>query len=107
MTTQSLDRYIVATPGTLGGKARIAGRRISIEDIAIWHLRLGKTVDEICAEYDLSLAEVHAALAYYYDHQTEIQPQINEGDAFLKALRDSSPSKLAKRLERRQYVRWL
>ena len=107
MTTQSLDRYIVANPGTLGGKARIAGRRISIEDIAIWHLRLGKTVDEICAEYDLSLAEVHAALAYYYDHQTEIERQINEGDAFLKALRDSSPSKLAKRLERRQYVRWL
>jgi hypothetical protein len=42
MTTQSLDRYIVATPGTLGGKARIAGRRISIEDIAICHLRLAK-----------------------------------------------------------------
>jgi uncharacterized protein (DUF433 family) len=102
MTTQSLDRYIVATPGTLGGKARIAGRRISIEDIAIWHLRLGKTVDEICAEYDLSLAEVHAALAYYYDHQAEIERQINEGDAFLKALRDSSPSKLAKRLAERR-----
>ena len=102
MTAQSLDRYIVATPDTLGGKARIAGRRISVEDIAIWHLRLGKTVDEICAEYDLSLAEVHAALAYYYDHQAEIERQINEGDAFLKALRDSSPSKLAKRLAERR-----
>ena len=98
MTTESLDRYI----GTLGGKARIAGRRISIEDIAIWKLRLGKTVDEICAEYDLSLAEVHAALAYYYDHQAEIERQINEGDAFLKALRESSPSKLAKRLAERR-----
>ena len=93
---------MTATPGTLGGKPRIAGRRISIEDIAIWHLRLGKTVDEICAEYDLSLAEVHAALAYYYDHQAEIERQINEGDAFLKALRDSSPSKLAKRLAERR-----
>jgi uncharacterized protein (DUF433 family) len=102
MTTQSLDRHIVATPGTLGGKARIAGRRISVEDIAIWHLRLGKTVDEICAEYDLSLAEVHAALAYYYDHQDEIERNISEGDAFLKALRNSSPSKLAKRLAERR-----
>ena len=45
MTTQSLDRHVVATPGTLGGKARIAGRRISVEDIAIWHVRLGKTVE--------------------------------------------------------------
>lgn len=64
MATQSLDRHIVATPGTLGGKARIVGRRISVEHIAIWHDRLGKSVDEICADYDLSLAEVHAALAY-------------------------------------------
>ena len=102
MTTQSLDRHIVATPGTLGGKARIAGRRISVEDIAIWHLRLGKSVDEICAESDLSLAEVHAALAYYYDHQVEIEREIDNGDAFVKALRNSSPSKLAKRLAERR-----
>jgi uncharacterized protein (DUF433 family) len=102
MTTQSLYRHLVATPDTLGGKTRIAGRRISVEDIAIWHVKLGKTVDEICAEYDLSLAEVHAALAYCYDHQTDIERDINEGDALLKALRDSSPSKLAKRLAERR-----
>jgi uncharacterized protein (DUF433 family) len=102
MTTQSLDRHVVSTPDTLGGKARIAGRRISVEDIAIWYVRLGKTVDEICAEYDLSLAEVHAALAHYYDHQAEIERDINEGDAFVKALRNSTPSKLAKRLAERR-----
>jgi uncharacterized protein (DUF433 family) len=102
VTTQSLDRHIVATPDTLGGKARIAGRRISVEDIAIWHVRLGKTVDEICTEYNLSLAEVHAALAHYYDHQTEIERDINESSAFLKALQNSSPSKLAKRLAERR-----
>jgi uncharacterized protein (DUF433 family) len=102
MTTQSLERHIVATPDTLGGKARIAGRRISVEDIAIWHVRLGKTVDEISAEYDLSLAEVHAALAHYYDHQAEIERDIDEGDAFLTALRNASPSKLAKRLAERR-----
>jgi uncharacterized protein (DUF433 family) len=45
MTTQSLDCHVVATPDTLGGKVRIAGRRISVEDIAIWHVRLGKNVD--------------------------------------------------------------
>ena len=81
MITQSLDRHVVATPDTLGGTARIAGRRISVEDIAIWHVRLGKTVDEICAEYDLSLAEVHAALAHYYDHQAEIERQAGPAPA--------------------------
>jgi len=90
------------TPDTLGGKARLAGRRISVEDIAIWHVKLGKSVDEICTEFDLSLAEVHAALAYYYDHQAEIDRDIRDGDAFLKALRESSPSKLAKRLAGRR-----
>jgi uncharacterized protein (DUF433 family) len=102
MTTQSLDRHIVATPGTLGGKARIAGRRISVEHIAIWHDRLGKSVDEICADYDLSLAEVHAALAYYYDHRAEIERDIEEGEAFVKALRERSHSKLAQRLAERR-----
>ena len=101
MTAQSLERHIVATPDTLGGKARISGRRISVEDIAIWHVKLGKSVDEISADYDLSLAEVHAALAYYYDHQAEIDRDITEGDAFVKALRKTSPSKLAKRLAER------
>ena len=102
MTTQSLDRYIVATPDTLGGKPRISGRRIAVEHIAIWHDRLGKTVDEICADYDLSLAEVHAALAYYYDHRSEIDQHIKETDAFVKVLRDSSPSILAQRLAERR-----
>lgn len=102
MSTQSLDRHIVANPDTLGGKARIAGRRISVEDIAIWHVRLAKTVDEICAEHDLSLAEVHAALAHYYDHRTEIERAIDAGDAFVKALRQATPSKLAQRLAERR-----
>jgi uncharacterized protein (DUF433 family) len=102
MTTIGLDRHIVATPGTLAGKARIAGRRISVQDIAIWHDRLGKTVDEICADYDLSLAEVHAALAYYYDHRDDIDRHITETDAFVKALRASSPSILAQRLAERR-----
>ena len=102
MTTQSLDHHIVATPGILGGKPRIAGRRISVQDIAIWHDRLGKSVDEVCAEYGLSLAEVHAALAYYYDHRLEIEQHIKETDAFVRALRDSSPSILAQRLAERK-----
>jgi uncharacterized protein (DUF433 family) len=92
MTTQDLDRHIVATDGTLGGKPRIAGHRISVEDIAIWHVKLGKSVDEICTDYGLSLAEVHAALSYYYDHQSEIDQHIKETEAFVKELRRSSTS---------------
>jgi hypothetical protein len=65
-------------------------------------VRLRKTGDEISTEYEPSLAEVHAALAHYYDHQAEIERDIDEGDAFLTALRNASPSKLAKRLAERR-----
>ena len=59
MTTPILDRYIDHTPGVAGGKVRIAGRRITVTDIAIWYERLGRSADEISSEYDLTLAEVY------------------------------------------------
>lgn len=78
-----LDRHIEVTPGIVGGRPRIAGRRITVQNIVIWHERMGWSVEEICAEYDLTLAEVHAALAYYFDHQEEIDQRIAADEAFV------------------------
>jgi uncharacterized protein (DUF433 family) len=64
MTARILDHHIEITPGIAGGKPRIAGHRITVQNIAIWHERMGKSADEI-AEYDLTLGDVYAALAYY------------------------------------------
>ena len=99
MTLDSLDRHFEVTPGVAGGKPRIAGHRITVQDIAVWHQRMGKSVDEICSEYGLGLADVHAALAYYFDHRDEIDRSISESDAFVAALRRSTPSVLEKRLK--------
>jgi uncharacterized protein (DUF433 family) len=101
MTTKTLDRHIETTPGVTGGKPRIAGHRITVENIAIWHERLGKSVDEIAGEYDLTLADVHAALAYYFDHRAEIDQSIREGEEFAKALRERTRSKVAQKLGNR------
>lgn len=38
---------IVSTPGICGGGPRIDGHRIEVEDIAIWHERMGMSPDEI------------------------------------------------------------
>ena len=54
-----------------------AGRRITIQNIAIWHERMGESADEIATEYDLTLADVYAALAYYFDRRAEIDESIN------------------------------
>ena len=94
--------HIEITPGVCGGRPRIAGHRITVENIAIWHERLGKSVDEICSDHDLSLAEVHAALAYYYDHQVEIDRAIADGEAFVEQLKQSTPSVLEKKLRERR-----
>lgn len=98
MTTQSLDRHIEISPGIAGGKPRIAGHRITVQDIAIWHERLGRSVDEISTEYGLTLAEIHAALAYYFDHRQEIDQSIRDGDSVIEALRNKTPSALQKKL---------
>jgi uncharacterized protein (DUF433 family) len=101
MTTPILDKHIEITPGVAGGKPRIAGHRITVQHIVIWHEWLGHSADEIAAEYDLTLADVYAALAYYYDHQLEIDQSIRESEAFVEALRQQTPSKVAKKLYER------
>ncbi|EIC22488.1 DUF433 domain-containing protein [Thiorhodovibrio frisius] len=94
----TLDQHIDVTPGIVGGKPRIAGHRITVSDIVIWHDRMGKSADEIATEYDLSLSDIHAALAYYFDHRSEIDQTINDGREFLDALRKTTPSKLASKI---------
>ncbi len=84
---------IVSTPGTCGGKPRIAGHRIKIEHVAIWYERMGLSPDEIVSGWpSLSLAKVHAALSYYYDHREQIDADIREGDEFVEKLRAGQPS---------------
>lgn len=94
MTTKSLDEHIETTPGIVGGKPRIAGRRITVQDVAIWHERLGRSVDEIASDYDLTLADIYAALAYYFDHREAIDRTIAEEQALAEALRQATPSKV-------------
>lgn len=91
---KTLDQHIQVTPGTAGGKPRITSRRITVQDIIIWHDRIGLSADEIAAEHDLSLADIHAALAYYFDHRDEIDQDIEESADFVQALRKHIPSKL-------------
>ena len=95
-----LDRFLDATPGVCGGKPRIAGHRITVQSVALWS-RLGQSPDEIADGYDLPLASVYAALAYYHDHRAEIDAEIAASDAFVAEVRRETPSPLAEKLARR------
>lgn len=88
-----LGERIVRTEGVRGGKPRIAGHRITVSDVAIWHERLAMSPDEIVSEYPtLILSDVHAALAYYYDHRDEVDREIKESEEFVEGFRDGAPS---------------
>jgi uncharacterized protein (DUF433 family) len=95
-----LDRYIEVTPEVRGGKSRLAGTRIAVADIVLMHLRLGQSLAEIAGKYDLPLAAIHAAMAYYYDHRAEIDQSIEEDQAFAEAFRRDNPSPLQEKLKR-------
>ena len=68
-------------------------------DIVIWHEHQGLTADEIVSHVpSITLADVHAALAYYFDHREEIQEEIRAERAEAEEFRRSNPSLLATKL---------
>ena len=80
-TIVDIGTFIVKTNDICGGRPRIAGRRLSVQQISVL-AKQGLTPQEIAQEYqNLSLAEVHAALAYYYANREEIEGYLAEEKA--------------------------
>ncbi len=99
--TAVISEHIEITPGVCGGKPRIAGHRIRVQDIVIWHEQMGMSPDEIVSRYPtITLADVYAALAYYHDHFQEIRQHIQESEAFVQELQAKIPSKVQQKLSR-------
>ena len=84
--------HIEITPGVCGGKPRIAGRRITVQNIVVWHEQMGMSPDEIAATYPtITLADVHAALAYYFDHRDEIRARMKDDEEFVAEMQANAP----------------
>ena len=94
-----ITEHIEITPGVCGGKPRIAGHRIKVQDIVIWHEKMGMSPDEIVSEYpSIGLSDVYAALAYYHDHLEKIRQQIAEDEEYVKELQAKTPSLVQQKL---------
>ena len=95
-----VKEHVKITPGTSGGKPRIAGHRIRVMDIVLWHNKCGWSPDEIVSQFpQLTLADVYAALTYYWDHQKEIEAEIQRSEEVEAKARSRHPSKLKGKLE--------
>jgi uncharacterized protein (DUF433 family) len=101
-----ISEHIEITPGVCGGKPRIAGHRIRVQDIVIWHEMMGLSPDEIVYHYpSITLADVYAALAYYHDHLEEIRQNIQESEEFAQELAQKTPSLLQQKLRERNVTK--
>src|SRR4051794_8998920 len=98
MSKSTQDR-ISRVAGVCGGKTCIAGHRGRVLDIVSWHEHQGMTPDEIVSHIPtITLADVHAALAYYFDHIEEIQQEMRAERAFAEEFRHKNPSVLEAKL---------
>lgn len=75
-----IGSLVIKTPGTCGGRARIAGRRIPVSSVYRWFLS-GEPPEDILGKYEgVTLAEIYAALTYALANTAEITSEIEEED---------------------------
>lgn len=89
--TVEIGNLIERRIGLRGGRPVVAGTGVSIQRIAGWY-KLGWTPEEIAENYGhLSLAQVHAALAYYHANRHEIDGYLAEEEAEARKLESIEP----------------
>lgn len=81
VTTVDIGSLITRSPEIRGGRPRIAGTGITVRRVVGWY-KLGFDPEEIASRVGhLSLAQVHAALAYYHANTAEIEQDIESEEA--------------------------
>ena len=85
--------HIEMTAGICGGRPRVRGTRVKVSEIARRHVEDDESADEITeALPQLTLAQVHAALAYYYDHREEIEEELrSQNEIVVRLAREYAP----------------
>ena len=81
VTFVDIGTLITRTPDVRGGRPRVAGTGVTVRRIVGWY-KLGLSPEEIASRIGhLTLAQVHAALAYYHANQDEIEADIAAEEA--------------------------
>lgn len=91
----TIINHIEMRPSALGIKPCIAGTRIRVEDIYVWHILQGQSPEEIVANFpQLTMADVHAALAFYWDNREAMHEMFERVDAFVQKMKEEAPPSL-------------
>ncbi len=87
-TIQSIN-LITTNPKVRNGRPCIAGTSLEVAVIATARVVGGQEPEEIAADYELSLPEVYAALAYYYEHKKEIDATIQQRRQLAQSMKEA------------------
>jgi uncharacterized protein (DUF433 family) len=75
-----IGTLIERNPGVRNGRPKIAGTGLTVRRVVGWY-KMGMSPEAITLEYPhLTLAQVHAALAYYHANSEEIEADIAQED---------------------------
>ena len=85
------------------GVAWIDDAKVKVIEVVLDRLAYGWSPEEIHFQHPaLSLAQIHAALAYYYDHQAAVDAEIARQEQTVRRLRtEAGDSPLVARLKAR------
>jgi uncharacterized protein (DUF433 family) len=103
MTATDLKSYIIHDEH---GRAWIVGANTRVIEVAMDQYAHGWSAEEIRIQHPhLSMAQIHAALCYYYDHQAAMEAEIEREWREAEALRGkATPSPFAERLRRQGHL---
>jgi uncharacterized protein (DUF433 family) len=77
-------QYVDVLPDVCGGRPHIRGARVKVSEIVSRRVYQEDRVDDIVEVLpQLTLAQVHAALAYYYDNHDEVEAELRAEDEFV------------------------
>lgn len=98
MTTSTVTSSHIALDER--GRAWIEGANVKVIDVVLDKIAYGRSPEEMHLQHPhLPLSKIHAALAYYYDHQAEMDVEIQQQTQRIEAMRAAAgESPLVKRL---------
>ncbi|HEY6323625.1 MAG TPA: DUF433 domain-containing protein [Thermoanaerobaculia bacterium] len=67
---------VVSDPEVRNGSPLVAGTTLRVSDLAAYHTLAGLTPDQLSAQFDLDLAQLYAALSYYFRHKASVDAEI-------------------------------
>ena len=100
-STQEIKHpYITIVPEVTGRSPVIVGTRTKVIDIAIRYEFGGMTPDQLIEQFPhLTLAQIHDALSYYYEHKSDLDGACREEQTLINELRKHYPSRLRAKLK--------